>query len=173
MIDRSSVGQAMSLRHMMDRMFEDAFVVPRTGSTDTWGGPAVDVYESGEDALIVEAYVPGINPHSIDVQVERGVLTIRGQTDAEESSSKRHYVLREHPTGRFTRSLQLPASFTADPTEANYQQGVLRLVFPKAEEAKPRRIQVNTGGASALSNGSDNPHVSTDPATAGSAPNQT
>ena len=155
MIDRSGIGQAMSLRHVMDRMFEDAFVVPRNGAAESWSGPAVDVYESGEDTLIVEAYSPGINPESIDVQVERGVLTISGQTDTNESESNRHYLLREHPTGRFTRSLQLPASYTADPTEAAYQQGVLRLVFPKAEEAKPRRIQVSTGGGTPLSNGQD------------------
>jgi len=154
MIDRSGIGQAMSLRQMMDRMFEDAFVVPRSGAAESWSGPALDVYESG-DALIVEAYAPGIHPESIDVQVERGVLTIRGQTDTKESESNRHYVLREHPTGRFTRSLQLPASYTADPTEATYQQGVLRLIFPKAEEAKPRRIQVSAGGATSLGNGQD------------------
>jgi HSP20 family protein len=153
MIDRSSIGQAMSLRHMMDRMFEDAFVVPRSGGSEGWAGPAVDVYES-DDALVVEAYVPGINPEAIDVQVERGVLTIRGQTEADQAASNRHYLLREHQTGRFTRSLQLPTSYTADPTEASYQHGILRMVFPKAEEAKPRRIQVSSGGgATALSNG--------------------
>src|SRR5688572_18466445 len=127
MIDRSSVGQAMSLRHMMDRMFEDAFVMPRNGGTESWGGPSVDVYENSNDALVVEAYVPGVSPDSIDVQVERGVLTIRGTAEAEETSSDRHYLLREHRTGRFTRSLQLPTSYTADPSEASYQQGVLRL----------------------------------------------
>jgi HSP20 family protein len=154
MIDRSSVGQAMSLRHMMDRMFEDAFVMPRNGGgAESWGGPSVDVYENSNDALVVEAYVPGVSPDSIDVQVERGVLTIRGTAEAEETPSDRHYLLREHRTGRFTRSLQLPTSYTADPSEASYQQGVLRLIFPKAEEAKPRRIQVNTGGATALGNG--------------------
>jgi len=168
MIDRSSVGQAMSLRHMMDRMFEDAFVMPRNGGSESWGGPAVDVYENGQDALIVEAYVPGINPEAIDVQVERGVLTLRGETHTDETASERHYVLREHPTGRFTRSLQLPTSYTADPTEASYQHGVLRLVFPKAEEAKPRRIQVSTGGVSGLSNGQDSPHTTTETATVGS-----
>lgn len=153
MIDSSSIGQAMSLRHMMDRMFEDAFVVPRNGGSESWGGPSVDVYENADDALVVEAYVPGASPEAIDVQVERGVLTIRGDVAANETPSDRHYLLREHRTGRFTRSLQLPTSYTADPSEASYQNGVLRLVFPKAEEAKPRRIQVNSGGVGALGEG--------------------
>ena len=157
MIDRSSIGQAMSLRHMMDRMFEDAFVMPRTGGSEGWAGPTVDVYED-EDTLIVEAYAPGINAEAIDIQLERGVLTIRGETQSRETAaSKRHYLLREQPTGRFTRSLQLPTSYTADPTEASYHNGVLRLVFPKAEEAKPRRISVSSGGTTALTNGQDAP----------------
>jgi HSP20 family protein len=142
---------------MMDRMFENAFVMPREGSSESWGGPAVDVYED-DDTLVVEAYAPGINPEAIDVQVERGVLTIRGEIQADApTASKRHYLLREHPAGRFTRSMQLPTSYTADPTEASYHNGVLRLVFPKAEEAKPRRISVSTGGATALTNGQDTP----------------
>jgi HSP20 family protein len=162
MIDRTSIGQAMSLRHMMDRMFEDAFVMPRNGdATESWGGgPSVDVYENADDALVVEAYVPGMSPESIDVQVERGVLTIRGEIAANETSD-RNYLLREHRPGRFTRSLQLPTSYTADPSEATYQQGVLRIAFPKAEEAKPRRIQVNANNVSALSNGKDTPESAT------------
>jgi HSP20 family protein len=155
MIDRSTFGQAMSLRHMMDRMFEDAFVLPRNGSPESWGGPAVDVWEDGEDALVVETYIPGVNPDAIDAQVEQGVLTIRGTTQAAEQPAGRHYLLREHATGQFTRSIKLPASYAPDPTEASYQHGVLRLVFPKVEEAKPRRIQVNTGALTALGDGRD------------------
>jgi HSP20 family protein len=156
MIDRSTFGQAMSLRHMMDRMFEDAFVLPRNGSPEAWGGPAADVYEEGDDALVVETYIPGVNPDAIDVQVEQGVLTIRGSTEAAETPKDRHYILREHFTGQFSRGIKLPASYAPDPTEASYQHGVLRLVFPKVEEAKPRRIQVSTGPLNALSNGKNN-----------------
>jgi HSP20 family protein len=154
MIDRSNgIGQAMSLRHMMDRMFEDAFVVPNQGrNADAWGGLPLDVYEEG-DSLVVEAHLPGLSPEAVDVQVERGLLTIQGQTATENEQSGRHYLLREQRTGRFTRTVQLPASYTSDPTEATYQHGVLRLVFPKMEEAKPRRIQVGTGEQTALRNG--------------------
>lgn len=65
---------------------------------------------------------------------------------SEEERTERNYLLRERRTGRFSRSLQLPAGYEGNPSEATFEQGVLRLVFPKAEEAKPHRIQV--GGSS-------------------------
>ena len=145
MIDRyGRPAQAMGLRHLMDRMLEDAFVMPRDGGGEGWGGPATDVYEEG-DTLVVEAHLPGMKPDDINVNVERGVLTISGNAESGGESPGRNYLLREKRSGRFSRSLQLPATYTADPSEASFEHGVLRLVFPKAEEAKPRRIQLNSG----------------------------
>ena len=145
MIDRyGAMRQPMGLRQLMDRMLEDAFIMPREGGDQGWGGPAIDVYEEG-DNLVVEAHLPGMKPEDLDVHVERGVLTMSGQMEAEQERKDRHYLVREKRTGRFSRSLQLPASYTADPSQATYEQGILRLVFPKSEQAKPRRIQLNTG----------------------------
>jgi HSP20 family protein len=153
MLDRyDPFGRTMGLRQVMDRLLEDAFVMPRPGGTD--GGPSVDVYEEG-DNLVVEAQVPGFKPENLDVNVERGVLTISGQTETQEERKERNYLLRERRGGRFTRSLQLPPTYTPDPTQATFENGVLRLVFPKAEEAKPRRIQIsgaNRSGQPQLTN---------------------
>jgi HSP20 family protein len=146
MIDRySPFGRAASLRQLMDRMLEDAVVMPREGGGESWAGPALDVYEEG-DNLVVEAQLPGIKPEDLTVNVERGVLTISGKTELEEERKERNYLLREQRSGRFTRSLQLPATYRTEECEANFEDGVLRLTFPKAEEAKPRRIQIGTGG---------------------------
>ncbi len=151
MLDRyDPSGRATSLRQMMDRLLEDAFVMPREGTAA--GGPTLDVYEE-RDNLVVEAQLPGMKPDEIDVNVEQGVLTISGRTEAEEERKERNYLLREKRTGRFTRSLQLPAVYNAEPSEATFENGVLRLVFPKAEEAKPRRIQISTGGQRAMTSG--------------------
>ena len=151
MIERyDPFGRTMSLRQLMDRLLEDAFVMPRQGAAE--GSLSTDVYEEG-DNLIVEAHLPGFKPENLDVNVERGVLTISGQTEAEEERKERNYLLREKRSGRFTRSLQLPPSYTGDPSEATFEHGVLRLVFPKAEEAKPRRIQIGGGGQQAMSSG--------------------
>jgi len=146
MIDRyGALGQPMGLRQLMDRMLENAFIMPREGGDHGWGGPAMDVYEEG-DNLVVEAHLPGIKPEDLEVHVERGVLTISGRMEAEEERKDRHYLVREKRTGRFTRSLQLPASYNTENCQSHYENGVLRLVFPKSEEAKPRRIQIGTGG---------------------------
>jgi HSP20 family protein len=141
-------GQAMGLRQVMDRLLQDAVVMPSGGGSQAWGGPPVDVYEEG-DTLIVEAHAPGFKPEHLDINVERGILTISGQSEAEEERKERQYLIREQRGGRFSRSLQLPPSYTADPTQATFEHGVLRLVFPKAEEAKPRRIQLSgaSGGS--------------------------
>ena len=111
MIDRyDPFGRTMSLRHVMDRLLEDAFVVPGTGTTT--GRPSMDLYEE-HDSLIVEAHLPGLKPDDINVSVENGVLTISGETKTEEERKERNYLLREKRSGRFTRSLQLPATTAA------------------------------------------------------------
>jgi HSP20 family protein len=153
MIDRYGAwGQATSLRQMMDRLFQEAVVLPGAGNTEQWAGPALDVFEE-DDKLIVETHLPGLKPEDIDVQVEQGVLTIAGTTQSEEEKKERHYLVREQRTGRFVRSLQLPAHYLGDPSQATYQDGVLRLIFPKSDAAKPRRIQVATGDHKAIASG--------------------
>ncbi len=145
MIDRyGSMRQPMGLRQLMDRLMEDAFFMPREGGSQGWGGPAMDVYEEG-DNLVVEAHLPGLKAEDLEVQVEQGMLTISGRTEAEQERKERNYLVREQRMGRFTRSLQLPPSYNTENCESQYEHGVLRLVFPKAEEAKPRRIQIGTG----------------------------
>jgi HSP20 family protein len=151
MLDRHEpFGRAMGLRQVMDRLLEDAFVMPRNGEGNQgWGGPALNVYEEG-DQLTVEAQLPGLKPENLDINVELGVLTISGQTATEEERKERNYFVREHRTGRFSRSLRLPATYNSEGCSANFEHGVLRLAFPKSEAAKPRRIQINGGGQPAM-----------------------
>jgi HSP20 family protein len=151
MIDRyDPFGRTMSLRQMMDRVMEDAFVMPRQGGAGS--SPSFDVYEEG-DNLIVEAHLPGFKSENIDVNVERGVLTISGQSEAEDERKERNYLLREKRSGGFTRSIHLPPSYTTDPTTATFEHGVLYLVVPKAEAAKPRRIQIGGTSQQAMASG--------------------
>lgn len=150
MIDRDDpFGRAMGLRQMMDRLLEDAFVMPRQGGDG--GGPALDVYEE-DDTLVVEAHVSGFKPDDLAINVEQGVLTISGQAKAEQERKERNYLVRELRAGRFSRSLRLPATYDADACTARFEDGVLRLVFPKSEAAKPRRIEIG-GGQQAMVSG--------------------
>ena len=155
MLDRQDAfGRAMGLRQVMDRLLEDAVVMPR-GDGQGVGGPALNVYEEG-DQLTVEAQLPGLKPEDLDINVEQGVLTISGQTTTEEERKERNYLVREHRTGRFSRSLRLPATYDSEGCTANFEHGVLRLAFPKSEAAKPRRIQIGGGSQPAMASGQKN-----------------
>ena len=153
MLDRHDpFGRSLGLRQVMDRLLEDAVVMPRGGDGQGWSGPALNVYEDG-DNLIVEAQLPGLKPEDLDINVEQGVLTISGQATAEEERKERNYLIREHRTGRFSRSLRLPATYDPDACQASFEHGVLRLSLPKSESAKPRRIQIGGGSQPAMTSG--------------------
>ena len=159
MIDRyDSFSRPLSLRQMLDRLLEDAFVMPgggqSAGGQQSGARVAMDVYEEG-DNLVVEAQLPGFEPEDIDINIERGTLTIRGQSKTEEERNERNYLIREHRAGSFMRSIQLPETVNADAADARFEHGVLRLTFPWAEQHQPRRIKVQAGSQSAIGAASD------------------
>jgi HSP20 family protein len=141
-------SEMWSLRQAMDHLFEDAFVRPSWGTTrareDGSVGLAVDMYETDDD-LVVTAAVPGMKPEDIDITVQGDILTIKGQTQAEKDDSQSGYHLHERRYGRFYRQVALPSTVKSDAAEAHFEDGVLRLKLPKAEEAKERKIQVQGG----------------------------
>ena len=150
MIERyDPFGRTMSLRQMMDRLMEDAFIMPREGQTTPVGSAALNVYEEG-DNLVVEAQLPGMKPEDVDISVESGTLTIRAEAKAQEERKERNYVIREHRRGSFVRSLRLPDTVDPDAAQATFENGVLRLTLPRSEQAKPRRIEISSGGQQAL-----------------------
>ena len=146
-------GEMWSLRQAMDRLFEDAFVRPNgflgtTRGEDGTNGLAVDMYETGDD-LIVTAAVPGVRPEDIDITVQGEVLTIKGETQTEHTDDDQtSYHVHERRYGRFYRQVALPSTVKSDAAEAHFENGILKLRLPKAEEAKERKIQVQ-GGSSA------------------------
>ncbi len=136
----------MSLREAMNRLFEDSFIRP-----DAWPMPfdtgmigmAVDVIET-KDEVVVKASVPGIKPEDIDISVTGDMLTIKGETKAEEKVEQGNYVRQERRYGRFERSIALPTTVVTDKADARFEHGVLTLKLPKAEEVKPKTIKVKT-----------------------------
>lgn len=133
----------MSLREAMDRLFDDSFVRPRRGALapSVGAGFAVDMYET-EDDVVVETALPGVDPDDVDISVSGNTLTIRGETRSEEEVEEESYVYREMRRGAYARSLTLPVGVEAEKAKADYQNGVLILRLPKAEEAKPKRIEI-------------------------------
>jgi HSP20 family protein len=110
-----------------------------------WGTaarPAVmpmDAWREGEE-FIVELDLPGVKHDSLDLDVERNVLTVRAERAGLDQN--REMVSAERPRGVFSRQLFLGDNLDADRIEAGYQDGVLRLTIPVAERAKPRRIKI-------------------------------
>src|SRR5918994_777759 len=154
MIDRNDPSGGLGLRQVMDRLLEDAVVTPRgmLNQAATLTGPALNAYEEG-DHLVVEAQLPGWGPEDIDVTLEQGVLTIRGDAPAEQERRGRTYLIREHRAGRFARSVRLPETVDEDAVRADYEHGVLRLTLPKAARAKARRIEIGGGRQPAIIEG--------------------
>lgn len=133
----------MSLREAMDRLFEESVVRPRAGWLAPLGAEslAVDMYETDEE-VVVRTAVPGVKPEDIDVSITGDVLTIKGETRAEEKVEKANYIRQERRYGAFSRSLSLPSIVMADKATADFENGVLTLTLPKAEEVKPKTITV-------------------------------
>jgi len=91
-----------------------------------------------DDAYLLSSLVPGLKAEDLNIQVLDDVVRIEGEYKADESE----YLLRELPNGSFTRTLRLPAAIEADSVEAKISDGVLTLKLPKAESARPKKIQV-------------------------------
>lgn len=135
--------ELISLREAMDRLFEESFVHPRTGWLAPFGAEtlAVDMYQTN-DAVVVKAAIPGVKPEDIDINVTGDVLTIKGETKTEEEVKEENYFRRERRYGAFSRSLSIPVPVVAEKATAEFENGVLTLTLPKAEEVKPKAIKV-------------------------------
>ena len=103
--------------------------------------PALDVYQD-KDNVIVETPLPGVDPEKVDITIENDVLTISGNTADEQEIKREDYYRKEVRKGSFSRSVILPMSVKADMAEAHSEKGILKIVVPKAEEAKPKKIAV-------------------------------
>jgi len=155
--------EALSLREAMDRLFEQAVLQPGSGSAQGRQGlgfaPALDVSEN-KDEYTVKANLPGVKPEDVNIDLERGVLTISGEMkeESQQEPTEHHdgqqtqgrqgtHHLRERHWGRFFRSITLPSDVDGNRAEADFEHGVLTLRVPKAEATKPRRIQIQRGGS--------------------------
>ncbi len=103
--------------------------------------PSVDIYNE-DDKLIVKAEMPGLNRDDIDIRVENGVLTITGEKKKEEEVKEENAYRLERCYGKFSRSFSLPMQVDTRNIKANYKDGILQISLPKAEESKPKRIDI-------------------------------
>jgi HSP20 family protein len=103
--------------------------------------PLLNVSED-RDRIFVQALAPGIDPQSINVTLQKNSLTISGEKLAPKGVKAEAFHRSERAAGRFTRTIELPVDVDSNRIEARYQDGLLAIILPKSEEAKPRQINV-------------------------------
>lgn len=130
------------LRREMDRMFGQSSSTEETSNiaTSDWV-PAVDIKET-EKEFIIHADIPGVDPDDIDVHMEDGMLTIKGERESETKENREGYKRIERQRGTFYRRFSLPDTANAEKISAKSNNGVLEITIPKQEKAQPRKIQV-------------------------------
>ena len=131
------------IRREMDRLW-DSFLegrpVRRSEDGREWS-PSVDISETKND-LVIKAELPGLDPKDIDISMNNGYLTIKGEKKHEKEEKDENYHLIERSYGAFTRSVQLPREVQSDKITASFKNGILRITLPKSEEAKKKEIKI-------------------------------
>lgn len=131
-----------SLRDAMDRLFEDSFVRPSRFFTG--GGRSqlpIDMYQTSNE-VVVKATLPGFKPDEVDISITGDTLNIKAEHKEEQEIKEEDYFYRERRYGSFMRSVPIPVQVKSDKAEAVFENGVLTLTLPKAEEVKPKHIKV-------------------------------
>lgn len=129
-----------TLRNRMDRLWarvntEDASELANWSATS-------DVIES-KDEIVIKAELPGIDEKNVDIEIESGVLTIKGERNAEKETEEKGFRRVERSYGSFLRSFALPPSVEPEKVSATFTNGLLEVHLPKKEDAKPRSIKVD------------------------------
>jgi HSP20 family protein len=136
-----TVGQLSKMREELDRVFESSFgsFFRPLNSLNRWN-PAVDVYQDN-DQFTVYAELPGLKKEEIEISFNGDTLTIGGERKREGKTEDDFRT--ERFFGKFQRSLTLPVPVNTEKVNATYKDGILKVVLPKAEEAKPKQIPVS------------------------------
>jgi len=128
----------------LNRLLSEAFSTldwPYSNGTGATWAPAVDIFEDA-DGIRILAEVPGVKPEDVKISVENNVLTIQGKKEHVTDEKTEHAHRYERTYGAFERTFTLPTTVDAARIKATYEHGVLRVNLPKAEQARPRQIQV-------------------------------
>jgi HSP20 family protein len=141
------IREFAQLQERINRAFSDAYGRSDNAdeglmSTGTWV-PPVDIYQNGEHEVVLKAELPDMSREAIDVTVENGTLTIKGEKRFANEVKEESFHRIERRYGRFSRSFTLPQTVDAGKVSADYRDGVLTVRLPLRDEAKPRQIKVD------------------------------
>ncbi len=132
------------LHNEIDRLFEAGRPALREGESSVAASdwvPAVDIKEE-PDRYVIRADVPGVDPKDIEVNMENGVLTIKGERESESKEEREGYKRIERVKGSFFRRFSLPDTADVEQVSAKAKDGVLEVIIPKQQRVQPRRIEV-------------------------------
>ncbi|MGC3991310.1 MAG: Hsp20/alpha crystallin family protein [Chthoniobacteraceae bacterium] len=133
-------GRLSNLRDQLDRLFDHSFPALTPETFGAWT-PALDVYQDKEN-VSVQVELPGLKKEDIEISLHDGVLTISGERKTEANEQSGQTLRSERFVGQFQRRVSLPTPVAGDKVSATYKDGVLTVTLPKAEEAKPKQIEV-------------------------------
>ncbi|OGP85729.1 MAG: hypothetical protein A2Y95_02995 [Deltaproteobacteria bacterium RBG_13_65_10] len=136
------IQELFAIQDEMNRYFENTRKGQdqRLAGVDAWA-PPVDIYESAE-AFEIVVELPGVKKEDVKLEVKENTLTLRGERRQEKDSKAEGVHRIERVFGAFHRSFSLPANINTGNVKATFRDGVLTIVLPKAEEAKPRHIDI-------------------------------
>ncbi|MCI0615551.1 Hsp20/alpha crystallin family protein [bacterium] len=135
----------MTLQDRMSRLFEQNLPKAKYEDEGLFGGswaPAVDIHET-DQAIVLKADLPGLNPNEVDIRVEDNTLYLKGERKMEKETSEENYHRIERSYGSFSRTFILPRTVSAEKISADYKNGVLNITMLKKEESKPKQIHIN------------------------------
>ena len=136
-----------SLQERMNRLMADFRTRSPFGEEEMAQGawiPAVDIYETKE-SIVLNVELPGVTKEDISLEVKDSTLTIKGEKRLEKDVKEENFHRMERTYGSFTRAFTLPSTVQQDRVKAKFRDGILEIMIPKAEEAKPKQIKVDVG----------------------------
>ena len=139
----SPTSELRRMQREIDRLFDDVFPARAENGESTaavWA-PRADVSET-EDAYLLHVDAPGLKKDDFNISWQDGVLTVSGDRKWEEKDERQNFVRIERSFGHFFRSFTLPNTIKSEEISGSYDDGVLTIRVPKAEESKPRRIEI-------------------------------
>ncbi len=141
LIRRNQSNEVGRLRSDIDRVFADAFFRNLPFSRGEAGYPAVDIY-SDEEKYVVEADLPGYKSDDIEINVSNNSITITGNAKEEKKEKRGKVFWQERHIGQFARSFELPVPIQSGKVEAEFEDGILKVSLPKADDARPHSIKI-------------------------------
>ncbi len=144
----SPIKELEDVRRDMERVFDEIFEPARRRRW--WPTeraaivPAVDVFDKKTE-LVIKAEIPGATKEDISLTIEKNTLTLKGEIKKDEEAADEGYYVRERAYGHFSRTVKLPVEVSSEKAAASFKDGILTVILPKKEEARPREIKVNIG----------------------------